>query len=560
MPQLGFFLTTFLPFLCFLPATSPGHCQSFPGSVCDKHTGFVPGHNLIGEGVDITTLERKVAYVVDISRWQGKNGTCVMCQNPLMGGQLQKLPLDIADWRVHGMYRWKESSSMEYSDVSVANDMATEVKNDWKTELGLSQELMGELGLPTIQVAFAGSRSKVTLQAHRLSRQDRYSFLRHEFSCEHYRLRLHNQPQLSSDFFQAVARLPRKFDPEEYRRFISIYGTHYISQVHLGGRVRHLLALQTCRMALEGAKVDDVKKCLTLDISLGAKVLFGSISSKCLDQWRGQAKELFSVSYHKQSMDVVGGVVGGDSLDTVRSSGAGEVHGVSEWMASVKARPEVIAYSLQPLHTLLTRRDAKRVPLREALKNYITQRALRRDCSQQCPYGGYWNSDDSCTCMCQADAVNNNMCCAWKPGRARLKFHIKRGFSLWGDHFSATDAYIKVFFQGREMRTRVVRGNNDPWWGETLDFGAITLSGFNLFKVEIWDSDVWNDDRLDYCYGKLEAGHHARNCYADYGHIEYSSEVECGHGLGGPSCHHYSPLHMPVSRFNDSSPWHRDWH
>lgn len=101
-----------------------------------------------------------------------------------MNGQLQRLPLAGADWRVRNSCYRQSSGSVEYSDVDVAKAVAAEVRNDWKIDLRLPKELESILKL---RVAFAGSQSQLAIYAHEKAQQDRYSFVRHEVSCVYYR-------------------------------------------------------------------------------------------------------------------------------------------------------------------------------------------------------------------------------------------------------------------------------------------------------------------------------------------------------------------------------------
>uniref|UniRef100_A0A6J0V651 Perforin-1-like n=1 Tax=Pogona vitticeps TaxID=103695 RepID=A0A6J0V651_9SAUR len=550
------FLASYLPFLFLLPSsTDSSHCHVFPGFVCRKHNAFVPGHNLIGEGVDITTLDRKGAYVVDTSQWQGPNGTCTLCRNPLMDGQLQKLPLAGVDWRTHSDCHRQTSSSVENSDMDVANAMAREVINDWKIELGLPTEATNSLGFSKAQVAFAGSQSQMTIYAHKKSRQDRHVFLRQEVSCKYYRLRLLQSPSLlAHDFSRAVDRLPRKHNSEEYQHFINTYGTHYISHVQLGGRVRHLLAMRTCTMALWGFTASKLKECLNLETSVGHDWLFGSfvLNSKCQKLWGSNAHGNFYDANAGQRIEVVGG----DKQVEMTFSTTREIPQFSEWMESAKVNPGLVSYSLLPLHTLLKRTDPKRDLMKQAIADHINQRALRRDCPQKCPP---WSSDESCTCMCQADSITNHMCCARERGMAYLSFYVHSGANLWGDHFTATDAFVKVFFQDQEKRTAIVRNDNNPQWSEILDFGAVTLTGSDSFTLELWDKDVWHDDLLQKCRGNLVAGRGITRlrCYPSHGYVRFSYLLECGRTLAGPSCQDYVPLRLPTSYFNNTnSPFH----
>ncbi|KAJ6652125.1 hypothetical protein lerEdw1_013165 [Lerista edwardsae] len=536
MSTVHLFLATCLLFPHLLPARGSSHCQLFPKSTCEQHTGFVPGHNLAGEGVDITTLARKGAYLVDTSQWQDHNGTCTLCRNPLMDGQLQRLPLAGVDWRVRGSCYRQVSGSVEHSDVDVAKAVAAEVKNDWKIDLGLPKELESIL---KVHVAFAGSQSQLAIYARKKAQQDRYSFVRHEVSCEYYRLRLLQRPSLlSPDFSHALGNLPSKYEPQEYQHIIDTYGTHYISQVQLGGKVLNLLALRTCEAALAGLTAYDIKACLTVNASVGPDVLSLSLRAKCHEMRRGQATGNTWDAYGQRRTDIVGG----DSQAEMLFSEVGSILLFSEWIESLKSRPGVVSYSLLPIHTLLARGDPKREVLRQAVRDYIAQRALWRNCTQQCPSGSYSSSTDPCVCVCTDESISDAMCCARERGIAHLKVHMQNGSDLWADLFSATDAYVKVFFQGRELRTTIIKNNNKPSWSETLDFGPVVLTGLDYIKVEVWDKDFKYDDLLATCSEFLVAGpSRPLHCYPKYGSVKYSYEVQCGPALGGTRCHKYVP-------------------
>ncbi|XP_053120949.1 perforin-1-like isoform X2 [Hemicordylus capensis] len=520
MSTLRLFLAACFLFLSLLLSRVSSHCQLFPRSTCEQHSAFVPGHNLAGEGIDITTLARKGAYLVDSSRWQDPNGTCTLCRNPLMDGQLQRLPLASVDWRVRTTCYRQVTSSVKHSDMDVMKALAGEVKNEWKIDLGLPKEM----DFLKSQVVFAGSHSQMAIYAHKKAQQDR--------------LRLLQRPSLLTPHFShAVGKLPSKHDPEEYQHVIDTYGTHYISQVQLGGRVRNLLAVRTCEAVLAGLTASDIKDCLTVEASVGPDLLSETLRAKCQELKRGRAKGAFWEAYGQRRTEAEGG---DSQVELLFTEVENNIVLFSEWMETLKTRPGIVSYSLLPIHTLIAHGDPRRDVLRKAVRDYITQRAQWRNCTEQCPYGSYKHSDDPCKCVCHDESTTDAMCCARERGIARLQVHVLNGSGLWADYFSATDAYVRVFFRGQELKTSVIQDNNHPVWSESLDFGPVILTGLDYIEVQIWDRDIKHDDLLATCKELLVAGRtKPTKCHPKYGYVKYYCEVQCGPTLGGTSCQNY---------------------
>ncbi|KAH1171921.1 hypothetical protein KIL84_007539 [Mauremys mutica] len=162
MPSFG----AFIPLLLFIFPGASSHCHTSTENECDKHTAFVPRHSLAGEGIDVTTMARKGAYLVDSSLWQHEDGTCTLCQNPLQGGQWQRLPLAVVDWRVHVSCGRKLSDSVQQSAMGMMESAASVVQNDWK--VGLDVPVKPKVN---VQVALAGSHSKLAKTQPRPGRQ-----------------------------------------------------------------------------------------------------------------------------------------------------------------------------------------------------------------------------------------------------------------------------------------------------------------------------------------------------------------------------------------------------
>ncbi|KAF4109873.1 hypothetical protein G5714_009125 [Onychostoma macrolepis] len=102
---------------------------------------------------------------------------------------------------------------------------------------------------------FGGSRSDIAQFAQSQNAMDKAIFALHELSCTYYSYRVTDHPELSTEFSKHLQQLPTQYDVKtkpKYRRTIDTYGTHYIRQVHLGGRVRRVTAFRTCLATLKG--------------------------------------------------------------------------------------------------------------------------------------------------------------------------------------------------------------------------------------------------------------------------------------------------------------------
>ncbi|XP_075784805.1 perforin-1-like [Pelodiscus sinensis] len=522
----------FIPLLllALVPGVSP-FCRTGTAQECSKSVAFVPGHSLVREGIDVTTLGWTGNYLVDTSLWRGPNGTCTLCRNPLQGGQLQRAPLAVTDWKVNILCNRELSTSVQESAVAVARAMASDVNNDWKVELELPGESIGQ--------ALEGTRSELSGFAYEKEQQDKFMFVLHELPCGYYRMRVPPNPPLTPLFAQALSDLLPTYDPSTYRPFLATYGTHYVSQAVLGGRVRQLTAIPTCRAALDGLTDVEIKERLKSQFlqDLGLSQLpSGSHAQEPSSQssWSSQA------AYTDHRNEVTGGHGHANLLySTKQDPGA-----LSAWLESLKTSPNLISFSLSPIHTLVRPGDPQREALRQAVKEYVAERGQRR-CPRRCPQGGYADPLEPCKCRCSGNPFTNSMCCSLQRGLARLKVHMMSGKDLWGDPLSPSDPYVKVIFQGQKLQTRYIKDNNNPQWFEDLDFGVVTLPVKPELEVEVRDSDPWPwvDSHLGTCHAHLKASRNVtQSCVVSPGLVTYSYSLECGPNLGGDTCQEYVPV------------------
>uniref|UniRef100_A0A8C4Y3Y3 Perforin-1-like n=1 Tax=Gopherus evgoodei TaxID=1825980 RepID=A0A8C4Y3Y3_9SAUR len=491
MPKPSACILLLLLFL--LPEVSP-NCQTGTTSACMNAT-FVPGHNLVGHGIDVTTLSRTGAYLVDTSQWHGLNGTCTLCWNLLQGGQWQRLPQAVVDWRVHNLCQWQLSSSVQPSAMGMMESAASVVQNDWK--VGLKVPVVPKVN---VQVGLASSCSKLAKFIMQKSQKDKYAFVSQEVSCPYYRFRVSKKPPLTNHFTHVVKDLPSLYNKTsklEYHHLIHTYGTHYVSQASLGGRVRDMTAVRVCQAVLDG----------------------------------------FHEMYQKRHVEVEGGKNTAELLFSNNNIGA-----FSDWVKTLESLPGLLTHSLRPIHTLLGQDDPKREALGQAVSDYIAERVLQMDCTKSCPAGTQRSTLDPCSCICPGDSSTNTMCCSQQRGLARLTVTVEQANGLRGDPIGATDAYVKVFFAGREIQTGIIWNNNNPVWNIHMDFGTIHVTIASQFRVKVWDKDRWRDDLLGACNIPLKSeGSHHRECYLKHGRIWFRYTLPCGPNLQGQICSEYVP-------------------
>lgn len=144
---------------------------------------------------------------------------------------------------------------------------------------------------------------------------------------------------------------------------------------------------------------------------------------------------------------------------------------------------------------------------------------------------------------------------------ARVIITVQRASGLWGDHTTATDGYVKVFFKGQIVqRSAVIYNNNDPHWATVVDLGTQDLSSGNTVRFEVWDQDNnWDDDLLGGCDQVLSAGVKEDLCILQHGKLFYKLEVKCAPSLSGDTCIDYkpSPMNQSLKRLYVSRHAHR---
>ncbi|XP_074088560.1 perforin-1-like [Macrotis lagotis] len=536
------FVFFFIHMILQLPRPTAARCRTANRAECRRHQDFVPGWDLAGEGIDVTTLRQTGYFPVDTQKFERPDGTCTLCRNDLQEGQYQRLPLAITDWRTKGtncernVFKTEANSIME-----VAAETSKKIQNDWKQGL----EVQPKPGID-IRMSVAASHSKAADFAAGKTHQDEYSFTIDTAQCSRYRFHLVQRPPLTQEFLQALKSLPHKFNTStitDYYRFITNYGTHFLKSVELGGRTTDITALRTCKLALDGLKSNEVSACLQVEaaVSVGAAVATSELKKCEEDKKKHNIKVSFHNTYSERKVEVEGGDLNGGSLELLFSDQDGSTK-FSEWTKSLSSKPGLVSYNLESLHFLLRSKNPWREELRRAVSHYVNSRARWQNCSKPCPPGQKKNPRDSCQCVCQASTFTNGDCCPKENGLAHLEVSNFSASHLWGDYSTPTDAYIKAFFGNKELRTPVIWNSNNPKWNTKLDFGTVQLVVGAPLRLQVWDADHgWDDDLLGSCDHQPVAGGQWEHCHFQHGALKFHYQVTCKPHLKGTKCLDYAP-------------------
>ncbi|XP_053182051.1 perforin-1-like [Scomber japonicus] len=490
-------------------------CQTGTRSQCES-VPFVPGHNLVGEGFDVVTLQRKGAYMIDVRTYLTKRGTCTLCSNPLQGNKLQKLPVSVVDWRSFSRCKADIESSSHTSVSSLTDTYASQESKDWKVGLGLSKFISAGLDV-------GATRSSVYKFGTARKQEDHYSFSLQMISCSHYGYRVSSTPPLSSEFRKDLWRLPSFYNSstrDQYSEVINTYGTHYVHQVHLGGRLRRVTAVRTCLSTLNGLSSSGAHSCLSLGLSvgLGKLTLSGNYESCRSVLQNRDFSTSFSSGLHQHHTEVVGGTFWSGEFSLLHKNS----QCYKNWLKSLKKHPDIVWHSLRPMYKLVPN-ESKKAGMKAAIEQYLADNAERKS-PQESNCGGHTPTS----------------CCPPQTSRGRLVVTIIRAWNLRGDFIGNTHGYVQLWYSGMHRKTHIVE-SNDPWWNSHIDFGMVDTH-LHL-TVQAWDEKyfLFIDKLLGSCVRYVSQGTHSFTCGASVGGFEVRYTLTCDRHLTGDRCNHYKP-------------------
>ncbi|XP_017160464.1 perforin-1-like [Poecilia reticulata] len=489
-------------------------CRIGTQTECDA-APFVPGHNLLGQSFDISTLERKSAHVIDVKTYLTTRNTCILCSNPLQNDTLQKLPSSVVDFHAIPRCNPEIHSSFHTSASSLVQAYTSQDANDWAAGLEIEKFLFDNFDV-------GGTGSNIYKFVSQKIKEDRYTFSIHSVTCNHYGIILSTTPPLSLEFKQQLDLLPSHYNystKNEYRKFIQTYGTHYFRMVNLGGRLRRVTSSRSCLSSMNRLTSTQVHSCLSMGVAVGlGKEQLSSVQKSCISVLKNQDSATnFSSGLHQHFTEVSGGNGWLGEFSIFQNDSMGYMN----WLKSLKEQPDVVSYSLQPLYKLIPSKQQEE--MKAAIEHYLEDNAL-------------WNLPEEPHCDMTPNVASN--CCPQHASRGTLSVTIVRGWGLFGDYIGPGESYAKMYYGSFQGRTKILDHSN-PRWNTEFKLGMVDTSLPLL--IQVWEDDVKYDDLLVQCRRYLIPGSHTFKCSEYYGNVETKYTLTCEPYVTGEKCSRYKP-------------------
>ncbi|XP_019958304.2 complement component C7 [Paralichthys olivaceus] len=379
-----------------------------------------PNIELLGLGFDVVTGTRRASVINTVS-FGGQ------CRTIFSGAHmvLYRLPL----------------STLQYTFmVKVQNDFSDEMfssKWEYAKDIVNRQKVYGTT---------SGYHNYDFHETEEQTQTHRLLVLKNDIEVAQFQSNAPQYIPISEEFWRAVAKLPSVYDYSAYRKVLERFGTHYLSEGHLGGSFRVIANIDEETEKRMVTERSDFNECVRTKRWF---LIFPITHVDCTSG--GNQKTLSSGSVRGNAVRKVevegGGVQHIAALKNMQLNDPGrnwEMY--SNWADSVRSFPNVIKQKLRPLSELVKEvqcAGVKRLYLNRAIEQYLTE-------------------SDACHCRpCYNNGLvvmRGNQCkCICKPGTSGLA--CEQGAEVegqWGvihGRWSCWSAWTSSS-QGRRSRSR----------------------------------------------------------------------------------------------------------
>ncbi|KAI1888366.1 hypothetical protein AGOR_G00184290 [Albula goreensis] len=288
------------------------------------------------------------------------------------------------------------SSTESYED---AVSLLRARKNEGSFNLGFT------VGINTFEGGVSGSNEHMFLKNISEYQEKNLQFVRLVSKVQTAQFKMRSSGlMLHEDMYQSLVELPEQYDFGAYSKFLSQYGTHYVTSGIMGGSLEYVLVLDQSAMAKKGITSEQAGWCL--GISLGMDMSSSNLKIKpkyCEKTGEYSEENDKSSSYVKDVLKLIKGGNEGPlgGLTVVRDEKT-----YTSWGDSLKYQPVIIQFETLPIYELV-RFSTVAEPLKEKVAHL--QRAYREylqefnscRCAPCMNNGQVVLSGTSCSCLCK---------------------------------------------------------------------------------------------------------------------------------------------------------------
>ncbi|XP_007487482.2 complement component C9 isoform X1 [Monodelphis domestica] len=217
---------------------------------------------------------------------------------------------------------------------------------------------------------------------------------------------------LKSTFLDDLKALPTSYEKGEYFGFLETYGTHYSSSGNIGGKYELIYVLDKEEMQRKGLEIQDVRKCLGLDLDLSYQSAVNFEANIKGSDCSSVNWKRFDDNERKHIIDDVISLIEGGTREyatnlkekLLRGPKVVDVTDFLNWSASLDNAPVLINQKLLPIGNLVPVRmenaHEKKQNLEQAINDYVDQFNSHK-CQPCQNEGTTMLLDGECICACK---------------------------------------------------------------------------------------------------------------------------------------------------------------
>ncbi|KAJ8262607.1 hypothetical protein GJAV_G00168300 [Gymnothorax javanicus] len=286
------------------------------------------------------------------------------------------------------------SSNEYYEDAATLLDNR---RQDKSFNLGVT------LGIGPFELGMSGSTESQLLKNISRNQEQEKGFVRLVSKVQTAQFKMRSSGlMLDEDMYQSLVELPEEYDFGAYSRFLSQYGTHYITSGIMGGILEYIVVIDKKAMRRSEVSGDQAGLCLGASLGLSFSAKLKLSISNCDKSGNLDRDHESSDNFIKDVIsNIKGGHVGSTQAVVVRDEKS-----YSAWGHSLKYNPAITEFEMLPLYELV-RFSTAAVPmkgkvahLKRAYSEYLQQFSSCR-CAPCRNNGVPVLTGTSCSCLCK---------------------------------------------------------------------------------------------------------------------------------------------------------------